>query len=211
MNVSPTPRDARAAPRPPSSSSPRSPPRSPWPRRAGPAAVELIESRPVETAARQPGLRTATAPWIKLPRARGAASTSSSSTCRPAAPSHGRRTRRIGAGRRRGVRVRLILDAGMYRTYPRTADSLARVPGGVRLLTSQHRRRIQHAKYFIVTRTVFLGSQNFDWRALKHIHELCVANPRPPRGAEYQRIYEMDWTWPPARQRPTPRVRGPCR
>src|SRR5206468_1721373 len=35
----------------------------------------------------------------------------------------------IGQAARRGVRVRLLLDARMHETYPRTADSLARVAG----------------------------------------------------------------------------------
>ncbi len=102
----------------------------------------------------------------------------------------------LGQAVRRGVRVRLLLDAGMHRTYPRAADSLARVPGWeVRLV--DYRRiagGIQHAKFFLVDgRSAYLGSQNFDWRALKHIHELGVEVDDPRVTADFERAFAMDW------------------
>ncbi len=102
----------------------------------------------------------------------------------------------IGQAVGRGVRVRLILDAGMYRTYPRVADSLAKVPGyAVRLIDFRRiAGGIQHAKFFLVDgRTTFLGSQNFDWRALKHIHELGVAIRDRRVAGDFGRVFELDW------------------
>ena len=47
---------------------------------------------------------------------------------------------------------------------------------------------VQHAKFFIVDgEEVFLGSQNFDWRALKHIHELGVRGARLGGGRSVRR------------------------
>jgi phosphatidylserine/phosphatidylglycerophosphate/cardiolipin synthase-like enzyme len=53
---------------------------------------------------------------------------------------------------------------------------------------------IQHAKVMLVDgRAVVIGSQNLDWRALKHIHEMGVA-VRDLRVAQgYQRVFELDW------------------
>jgi phosphatidylserine/phosphatidylglycerophosphate/cardiolipin synthase-like enzyme len=102
----------------------------------------------------------------------------------------------IGQAVKRGVHVRLLLDAGMYRTYPRTADSLAKLPGYQVRLVDYHRIAggIQHAKFFLVDGgTTFLGSQNFDWRALKHIHELGVAVRDRRVTGDFQRVFEMDW------------------
>jgi phosphatidylserine/phosphatidylglycerophosphate/cardiolipin synthase-like enzyme len=96
----------------------------------------------------------------------------------------------------RGVLVRVIVDARMARTYPESADNLARhknievrridfgaIAGG-----------IQHAKYFIVDgREVFVGSQNFDWRALEHIHELGLRIKNLEIAAAYEDIFNMDW------------------
>lgn len=102
----------------------------------------------------------------------------------------------LGEAVRRGVKVRLILDARMYRTYPRTADSLAKVPGfAVRLVDfGRIAGGVQHAKYFLVDRqVVLLGSQNFDWRALEHIHELGVRIRDARVAADFQQVFDLDW------------------
>jgi len=102
---------------------------------------------------------------------------------------------------------------GMHATYPQPADSLGRL-AGVRLRLIDMKKvsggGVQHAKLMIVDdEQVFVGSQNFDWRALKHIHELGV-RARDPRIADlFARVFESDWqvatpvdttaTEPPAR------------
>jgi phosphatidylserine/phosphatidylglycerophosphate/cardiolipin synthase-like enzyme len=96
----------------------------------------------------------------------------------------------------RGVRVRLLADAGFYETYPATLDRLAAAPGvQVRLLDY---RAISggplHAKYFVVDgRDAFVGSQNFDWRALEHIHEIGVHISVPGYVGALEEIFELDW------------------
>src|SRR5207253_6465713 len=53
---------------------------------------------------------------------------------------------------------------------------------------------VQHAKYFVVDgRTTFLGSQNLDWRALKHIHELGVCIRDSAATRVYADLFELDW------------------
>jgi len=169
--------------------------------------VELVETRPVEATLGNPQLRSATGTWIML--IEGAKRSLDFEQFYLSTWPHEPMDdvlAAVGAAARRGVRVRLILDAGMYRTYPRTADSLARVPGWeVRLVDFRRiAGGIQHAKYFLVDgETVFLGSQNFDWRALRHIHELGVKIRDRRVAAEYQRVYEMDWDLAtPLRQAP---------
>jgi phosphatidylserine/phosphatidylglycerophosphate/cardiolipin synthase-like enzyme len=52
-----------------------------------------------------------------------------------------------------------------------------------------------HAKYFIVDgEDVYVGSQNFDWRALKHIYELGVRIIDRRAAAVFADVFEMDWT-----------------
>ena len=96
----------------------------------------------------------------------------------------------------RGVKVRVMVDARMYRTYPESVDRLSRrrnvevrridfgaIAGGT-----------QHAKYFIVDgKQVFVGSQNFDWRALEHIHELGLRINDGQIAAAYGDIFNLDW------------------
>jgi phosphatidylserine/phosphatidylglycerophosphate/cardiolipin synthase-like enzyme len=96
----------------------------------------------------------------------------------------------------RGVKVRVMVDARMYRTYPESVDKLA-------LQKNIEVRRIdfgaiaggsQHSKYFIVDgREIFVGSQNFDWRALEHIHELGLRINDSQIAADYGDIFNLDW------------------
>jgi phosphatidylserine/phosphatidylglycerophosphate/cardiolipin synthase-like enzyme len=168
---------------------------------AGPALaappVQLVETRPIESALGNPALPAAQPTWIEMI---GAARKSLDieqfylSTW-PGEPMDGVLDA-IGAAAKRGVRVRLLLDQRMRRTYPQPAESLGAVPGiEVRSINfGPIAGGIQHAKFFIVDgEQIFLGSQNFDWRALEHIHELGV-RVRDARVAQtLGEAFEWDW------------------
>jgi phosphatidylserine/phosphatidylglycerophosphate/cardiolipin synthase-like enzyme len=165
--------------------------------RAATPPVGFVETRPVETALGDPALPSTLDTWMKL--IEGAQKTLDIEqfylSTWPREPMDDVLTA-LGAAAKRGVRVRLLLDATMYRTYPRTADSLARLPGfAVRLVDYQRiAGGVQHSKHLLVDgETTFLGSQNFDWRALKHIHELGVSIRDRRVTAGFQRVFEMDW------------------
>ena len=102
----------------------------------------------------------------------------------------------IGAAAARGVKVRLLLDAGMSKTYPQPADSIGRL-ANVELRRVDYRRLaggVQHAKFMIVDgRDAWLGSQNLDWRALTEIHELGVRMRDPRLAAAATAVFEADW------------------
>jgi len=96
----------------------------------------------------------------------------------------------------RNVQIRVIVDSGMYRTYPALADSFSRMKNfSVRVLDfNRVAGGPQHAKYFIIDgESLFIGSQNFDWRALSHIHELGVRIIDQSLAAVYQSIFDLDW------------------
>lgn len=162
-----------------------------------PPAVELIETRPIETTVGNPELRTAHDVWIEL--IRGARRNLDLEhfylSDWPNEPLHEVLDEIVRAAAR-GVQVRLLLDAGMYKTYPQPADSLSRRSGiEVRFINMRKiTGGIQHAKVWLIDgRTVVIGSQNLDWRALKHIHEMGVV-VRDMRVAQaYQRVFELDW------------------
>jgi phosphatidylserine/phosphatidylglycerophosphate/cardiolipin synthase-like enzyme len=103
----------------------------------------------------------------------------------------------IGRAAKRGVRVRLLLDGAMYRTYPRTADSLGRL-ANVQVRRVDWRRAagagVQHAKFMIADRrSVWLGSQNLDWRALSQIHELGVRVDDARVAGAVASVFDTDW------------------
>jgi len=159
--------------------------------------VQLIETRPIESVLGNPLLPTAVASWLQvIGETRGTLDFEEFylSTW-PGEPTE-EVLAALGKAAARGVRVRLILDARMHRTYPRTADSLAKVTGfAVRLVDfGRIAGGVQHAKFFIADGAVsVLGSQNFDWRALEHIHEVGVVVRDARVAADFQRVFEMDW------------------
>ncbi len=100
----------------------------------------------------------------------------------------------IEAALRRGVHVRFVADRSFEKTYP---DTLARLRAGhaeVRLLDLSSSDAVLHAKYFVVDGAVaFLGSQNFDWRALEHNEELGAIVRDAPAVARLGAVFDVDW------------------
>lgn len=102
----------------------------------------------------------------------------------------------IEAAAARGVRVRLLVDETFYGRYPEAAERLAARPG-VALRRFDARASmggVLHAKYFLVDgREAYLGSQNFDWRALSHIFEIGVRVRHPAVAAALGEVFAIDW------------------
>jgi phosphatidylserine/phosphatidylglycerophosphate/cardiolipin synthase-like enzyme len=163
-----------------------------------PRPLVLAETRPLETALGDTTLSTASAQWLDM--IHGAASTldleeyylseRSGEALSPVLQA-------LGEAARRGVRVRLLLDAGMHRTYPQPADSLGSLPN-ISVRTIDYRRLaggIQHSKFMVADgRDAFVGSQNLDWRSLSHIHELGVRVRIVAVAAALDSLFESDWS-----------------
>jgi phosphatidylserine/phosphatidylglycerophosphate/cardiolipin synthase-like enzyme len=97
---------------------------------------------------------------------------------------------------RRGVQIRIIADKRMAGTYPETLDSLNEISNiSVRRISLYDAKGgVMHAKYFIVDdRQVFIGSQNMDWRALEHIHELGIRVENAILARLIKQIFDLDW------------------
>ncbi len=102
----------------------------------------------------------------------------------------------VAAAAERGVRVRLLADAGFHRTYPTWVDEIGALPGAEARLFDARAAwgGVQHAKFFVVDgRAAFVGSQNWDWRALEHINELGVRLDGPAPARAVQAIFDWDW------------------
>jgi len=98
----------------------------------------------------------------------------------------------------RGVKVRFLLSSNMLDQDPVSVARLRRIPGAeVRSFDlAGVSKGILHAKYFIVDgREAFLGSQNFDWRALEHIHELGLRTSEPVIVSRLARLFAIDWAF----------------
>ncbi len=164
---------------------------------AGYTDFELVESFPVETTLDNADVRNTHDVWMEM--INGARQSLdieqfyvSNQTGEPLEDI----LRAIVAAGHRGVRVRLIVDARMYKTYPGMIDSLGRQQNITKRIIDYGRLAggVQHAKYFIVDgEEIFLGSQNFDWRSLKHIHELGLRIHHHEAVRIYEKIFDLDW------------------
>lgn len=98
---------------------------------------------------------------------------------------------------KRGVKIRFLLDEkGKGASEQATVDKLKAIPG-LELKYIEFGKLtggIIHAKYFVVDGVqAFLGSQNFDWRALTHIHETGVRISDPTIVSQMHAVFEQDW------------------
>ena len=164
---------------------------------SGYANFEIVESIPIETTLDNPGIRNTSEVWLEM--INGAKRSLDIEqfyiSDQKAEPLEAIISAIIEAGKR-GVKVRIVVDARMYKTYPETVDRLGkhantqtRVIDFGKLMNG-----VQHAKFFIVdNEQVFFGSQNFDWRALKHIHELGIRLHHPAAVKIYADVFDLDW------------------
>lgn len=159
--------------------------------------IELIETRPIETTLGNPALASTLETWLEM--IRGARRSIDLEqfylSTWPGEPMEAV-IAELGNAAKRGVRIRLLLDARMYKTYPGTADSLAKLRNFEvrRIDIGRIAGGVQHAKFFLIDDDlVFLGSQNTDWRALKHIHELGVRIRDARVARDFRSVFEMDW------------------
>ena len=97
---------------------------------------------------------------------------------------------------KRRVKIRIIVDSTFYSNNDKSIDELY----GIENITIRKipmgnlAGGVMHAKYFIVdNENLFLGSQNMDWRALKHIHEIGVRVKNKELAATFKDVFETDW------------------
>ena len=105
---------------------------------------------------------------------------------------------RLEAAAARGVRIRFLMEAkGVRLSEAATLERLKAIRGlEFRLLdfSKLSANGIIHAKYLVVDgREAFVGSQNFDWRALKHIHETGLRITDPRLAGQVQAVFDNDW------------------
>jgi phosphatidylserine/phosphatidylglycerophosphate/cardiolipin synthase-like enzyme len=159
--------------------------------------IEIIESTPVGTSLDNPEIRNACEVWVEMiARAQRTLdieefyiSNEPGKMLEPVLSA-------IYSAANRGVKIRVIVDGRMYKTYPASVDSLGRFKNiEVRRIDfGAIGGGIQHAKYFIVDgMEVFVGSQNFDWRALEHIHELGLRINSAQFASTYTDVFNLDW------------------
>lgn len=102
----------------------------------------------------------------------------------------------LRAAGERGVKIRFMHEAGVDFSYPETLQELQTIPNlELRPITyADIAGGIHHAKYFVVDgKVAYVGSANFDWRALEHIHETSLRIDDPTTVSQLQSIFNLDW------------------
>lgn len=96
---------------------------------------------------------------------------------------------------RRGVAVRFIIDATFLKRAPKSIDRLRDLGIPVKAFdTSSSLGGVHHAKYLVVDEEdVYVGSANFDWRSLEHIHELGLRVRSKPIAKTLLLAFDSDW------------------
>ncbi|WP_248767563.1 phospholipase D-like domain-containing protein [Pseudomonas sp. MWU12-2345] len=103
----------------------------------------------------------------------------------------------LEAAGKRGVKIRFLLEEkGVKLSEEATLERLRKIPNLTFRVLPYARLSggIIHAKYLVVDgRQAFIGSQNFDWRSLEHIHETGLLVSEATMVGQVQAIFDQDW------------------
>lgn len=160
---------------------------------------ELVQTAPVETRLATPDLRDSVRVWREMfDSAREEIAIAQFYVAGQEGEALDELIGRLEAAAVRGVKIRFLMEnKGLRMSVPATLERVKRIPGiDFRMIDfgKFSGGGIIHAKYFTVDRKqAFVGSQNFDWRALKHIQETGLRITDPVMVAQVQAVFEQDW------------------
>lgn len=162
--------------------------------------LELVESIPVETTLDNPNIRNTQEVWLEMINsAQKTLDIEQFYISNEKGEPLDTILNAIVAAAGRGVIVRIIIDAGMYKTYPDDVEWMEKQSPNITKHVIDFKNLaggIQHSKMMIADDAeVFLGSQNFDWRALKHIHELGIKFKHTDAIQVYRGVFNADWSY----------------
>jgi phosphatidylserine/phosphatidylglycerophosphate/cardiolipin synthase-like enzyme len=165
------------------------------------AQIQLVESFPAETELGNPDLPKAEAVWMDMiSKARQSIDVSQFYVQTVPHSSLDRVLKAMEAAGDRGIKIRFLVDEAFVKRYPddtgKAVEEIKKWNNTEVRITNRWAKTggIQHAKYFIIDgRDAFLGSQNFDWRALDHIKELGYRFRSPPLVTSLSAVFQDDW------------------
>jgi phosphatidylserine/phosphatidylglycerophosphate/cardiolipin synthase-like enzyme len=182
---------ACASPRPPAAT--KGPPAA----AASHDAIELVESAPAETTLNHADVRDAADVWPEM--IAGARATLDIAQFYVSDAPGSRMNAVIAAieaAADRGVHVRLLVEKVFRDKYPESVERLGKRANVEVRVFDLHATMggILHAKYFVVDgHAAFVGSQNFDWRALEHIQEIGVRLESVTLAGQLDALFAADW------------------
>lgn len=177
---------------------------------------ELVHNAPVETTLETPDLRGPVEVWCEMfRRARRGIDIEQFYIAGQAGEPLDTVIGCLDAAGRRGVRIRFLMEErGQSASVAATIERVRAIPNLEYRILPWARvfgSGIIHAKFFIVDgRAAFVGSHNFDWRALAHIDETGLRITHRRIAGQLHRIFEQDWNAAAlvAAGQPVPALRG---
>ncbi len=106
-------------------------------------------------------------------------------------------TAALASAAEKGVQVQVLGDSKFQKTYPEALAWLDAIDGMESRVIDVGPQwgGVMHAKYFVVDeKTLYVGSQNWDWRAMTQIRELGALITHPEMARDLKRIFQVDWT-----------------
>lgn len=159
---------------------------------------ELVYDAPVETTLTAPDLRPSDAVWISLfDHAQHTIELGQFYIANQPGTRFDTVLQHLRAAGERGVKIRLLLEEkGLKISTQDTLEQLKTIPNlELRVIPFERLSGgIVHAKYLLVDgKQAYMGSQNFDWRALEHIHETGLLIDDLHVVNQISAIFEQDW------------------
>ena len=159
--------------------------------------IQIVESVPVETVMEQSALPSAKDVWVEMfSSAKQTIDIEVFYFTNVTGEPMEKVMNAIKDAAERGVKVRIIVDNNFYVKGEKSVDELENISGiEIRKIPfNKIGGGVMHAKYFIIDgNEIFIGSQNFDWRALKHVHEIGVRVKSEKLASDFGKIFDMDW------------------
>ncbi|MEK7742986.1 MAG: phospholipase D-like domain-containing protein, partial [Elusimicrobiota bacterium] len=97
----------------------------------------------------------------------------------------------------RGVKIRFLLEKKFEKNSLEGIERLKKIQNlELRILEwgRMAGEGIIHAKFMVVDgKEAYVGSQNFDWRSLKHIHEMGLKVTEPQVAKDIAAVFDADW------------------
>ncbi|HEX7814598.1 phospholipase D-like domain-containing protein [Dyella sp.] len=163
----------------------------------GPTDFQIVESVPEATSFGQPGVPRTGDVWLNMI---GHAAHSIDIAAFYIADKPGSALslviNALVARAKAGVHLRILVDQGFLKDNAETVARLREVNGvQVRELPmAKLMGGVLHAKYMVVDgHSVFVGSQNWDWRALEQIHEIGARINDERTARTFDAAFELDW------------------
>lgn len=159
--------------------------------------IQIIQSIPLETNLGQPDLPFTQPTWIEMIRKSKTSillgqfyfSSKDGESLEPVISE-------LEQAGKRNVKIRMLVSNKLLQVDKKTYERMKRISGSeIQILDlDQLTGGILHAKYWVIdSKIVFVGSQNFDWKALKHIHETGAMIEDIGIASQLSKIFEMDW------------------